>query len=68
LLVAITGVLWLFCKVDAPDTIVVGVNVSACGGMNEENDFWRNTPGEQDGNTSGEIFLKRIFQTIGVMD
>lgn len=27
------------------------------GGVDERNDFWRNTPGEHDGNISGEIFL-----------
>lgn len=29
------------------------------GGVDERNDFWRNTPGEPDGSTSGEILLKR---------
>jgi len=39
--------------------------------VDERNDFWRNTPGEQDGNTSGEILLQKkkiyvIFVTIDV--
>lgn len=36
-----------------------GTGCVAFGGVDEQNDFWRNTPGEQDGSTSGEIFLKR---------
>lgn len=30
------------------------------GGVDERNDLWRNTPGEHDGNMSGEIFFNEV--------
>lgn len=39
--------------------VVVVVVVGGGGGVDEQNDFWRNTPGEHDGNTSGEILLRK---------
>lgn len=34
-----------------------GIGTFFGGGVDERNDFWRNTPGEHDGNMSGEILL-----------
>ena len=44
---------------------MIGGNVAAGGtfdGVDERNDFWRNTPGEHDGSTSGEILLEGDMQ------
>jgi len=46
---------------------MVGGNVAAGGtfdgaDVDKRNDFWRNTPGEHDGSTSGEILLEGDIQ------
>lgn len=40
------------------DDDVAAVADTLGGGVDERNDFWRNTPGEHDGSTSGEILLE----------
>jgi len=52
---------WLFREMDVVVAAVGSAGEDAGtfgGGVDERNDFWRNTPGEHDGNMSGEIFLK----------
>lgn len=45
----------LFRRISDDTDVAVGI---LGGGVDERNDFWRNTPGEHDGNTSGEILLE----------
>lgn len=40
------------------DAGVADAAAGILGGVDERNDFWRNTPGEHDGSTSGEILLE----------
>lgn len=40
------------------DVAAVADTLGSSGGVDERNDFWRNTPGEHDGSTSGEIRLE----------
>lgn len=48
-------------RVQVGDNVAVGDTFDGfdgTGGVDERNDFWRNTPGEHDGSTSGEILLE----------